>query len=130
LLHLVLPALLLTADADFVYFRGKALPEMCPFRTAFAIPCPTCGMTRGAVLALHGRLGESAAVNASAPVLVGAVLLLGVLLMLAGIFRMTGRDRGSDVTAKWIHHAGVAGGAAWMVLMAVNWVWELRAVLR
>ena len=130
LLHLVLVPLLLVADADFVYFHGKALPEMCPLRTVFGVPCPTCGMTRGVVLALHGHLAESASVNASAPVLVAAVLFLGILLSLAGGLRMTGRDRYSDLAAKWIQPAGIAAGLAWGVLLTVNWVWALHAALR
>jgi hypothetical protein len=67
LAHLAVAALLFTADRDFVYFGSKAMPEMCPFRKTFGLPCPTCGITRGVVLSLHGRLTDAVATNALLP---------------------------------------------------------------
>jgi hypothetical protein len=38
-------------------------PTLCGARLAFGIPCPLCGGTRGAALALRGRVRESVAYN-------------------------------------------------------------------
>lgn len=42
----------------------------CPVRCATGLPCPGCGLTRGAVALARGRWGESLAAHAFAPVLV------------------------------------------------------------
>jgi Protein of unknown function (DUF2752) len=49
---------------------------------------PLCGMTRGTVTVLHGRLGQAVSYNPASPLLVaGAVLTLGRWL----VGRLTGR---------------------------------------
>ena len=128
LAHLAVLPLALGADRDFVYFRGEALPEACSLRRVFGVPCPTCGMTRGVVLALHGRVGDSAATNASAPVLVGVALMLGSSLAGAGGLRLAGRGRAADGLTRWIRIAGLAGAGMWAVVLMLNWVAELRAL--
>ena len=125
LLHLVAVPLVLRADQDFVYFGSRALPEACALRAAYGIPCPTCRMTRGVVLALHGRLRESAAVNASAPVLVGLGLLLGLFVSANGGLQLAGRASLAARIRTWTLWIGVAGGAAWLLALAANWIAEL-----
>ena len=53
-------------------------PIMCGARLAFGLPCPLCGGTRGAALALRGEVGESVAYNPlSIPALAFAFWLMG-----------------------------------------------------
>ncbi len=55
---------------------GRPGPKICLLRHALGLPCPLCGLTRGASCGLHGRFLEAAAFNPLAlPLLVGAVLL-------------------------------------------------------
>lgn len=43
------------------------LPWRCPVAWAFGVPCPTCGLTRAARLALHGAIGASLAMFPAGP---------------------------------------------------------------
>ena len=53
-------------------------PTLCGARLAFGLPCPLCGGTRGAALALRGQIGESVAYNPlSIPALAFAIWLIG-----------------------------------------------------
>jgi Protein of unknown function (DUF2752) len=53
-------------------------PTLCWARLAFGIPCPLCGGTRGAALALRGRIGESVEYNPlSIPALAFAGWMIG-----------------------------------------------------
>jgi hypothetical protein len=62
LLQLVLAglALLLLSLWDPV---GTPGPVVCGSRRAFGVPCPFCGMTRGASMCLRGRPGEASSMN-------------------------------------------------------------------
>ena len=53
-------------------------PTLCGARLAFGLPCPLCGGTRGAALALRGQIGESVGYNPlSIPALAFAAWLIG-----------------------------------------------------
>jgi hypothetical protein len=128
LVHLAVVAMVLRADREFVYIGDHALPEACSLRKVYGIPCPTCGMTRGAVLALHGHVGESMATNAAAPVLIGVALLLGLTLATAGGLKLAGRERAAAWLTRWVRRAGLTGGALWVVALAANWIVTLRSL--
>jgi hypothetical protein len=126
LLHLIALPLVLRADREFVYFGSTALPEMCSLRKIYGIPCPTCGMTRGVVLTLHGQVKDAAATNAAAPVLAGVSLILGVFLMSSGGLRMARRERWAAKLTRWTRNIGITGSAGWVIALALNWIIELR----
>ena len=83
LASLALTRLAASADEAAVSFAGRGLPWLCPLRSLFGLPCPTCGMTRSVVLSLHGECGRAAALNPAGPLLVFGLLALGLLLLLA-----------------------------------------------
>ncbi len=53
-------------------------PTVCLMRHAVALPCPLCGLTRGASAALRGRVLAAAAFNPLALPLLTLAVLLGV----------------------------------------------------
>jgi hypothetical protein len=72
-LSLVLLGLAVLAVWDPVARPG---PKVCLLRHAVGLPCPLCGLTRGASSGLRGRFLEAASFNPLAlPLLVFAVLL-------------------------------------------------------
>ena len=58
----------------------------CPFKAAFGIPCPGCGMSTAVGLLLHGDWHGAIEVHAFAPIfLVGLVIVLGISLLPAAL---------------------------------------------
>lgn len=124
--HLAVAGLLFTADRDFVYFHARPLPEMCSFRKTFGLPCPTCGITRGVILSLHGKLTDAVATNAAAPVLVGAALSLGLCLLGMGVLQSAERRRAAERLANWTRRIGVTAAGTWFLVLVCNWIVELK----
>lgn len=48
-----------SADAIRVPWLGMELPDGCVYRAQLGIHCPTCGLTRSVITALHGELARS-----------------------------------------------------------------------
>lgn len=86
-------------------------PVLCPFRRLTGLPCPTCGLTRSWIAALHGRLGESVALHP-----LGPLTLVAAAAMAAGI-----DDRAPALTRR-LRSPAVVGS------MAAGWVaiWMIR----
>jgi hypothetical protein len=126
LLHLLAIPMVLRADREFVYFGSTALPEMCSLRKVYGVPCPTCGMTRGLVLSLHGQVQDAIETNAAAPALAALSLVLGMFLTSSGGLRLAGRERWAARLSRWIRYAGIGGGAGWALVLALNWAAALR----
>jgi hypothetical protein len=99
LLDALAARLLLSADENHVYFLGRALNWVCAFREKFGLPCPTCGMTRSMVLALHGDFLTAWTVAPGGPVLLAGLVAIGCALLLAAFTRVRGAAilRGSAV---------------------------------
>jgi len=54
----------------------------CPFKAAFGIPCPGCGLSTAVGQLLHGHLQAAMTTHAFAPVfLLGAILVLGISIL-------------------------------------------------
>jgi hypothetical protein len=86
LLELAATRLALTADDDFVYVLGHRINVVCAARKQFGVPCPTCGLTRGFVLTVHGRIREAWRLSPSGPLAVIGILAMGVtLVVFAGL---------------------------------------------
>ena len=128
LVHLAAFGLFFRTDLETVSFMGHVLPETCSWKTTFGVPCPTCGMTRGIVLAMHGRLADSYEVNRSALILVGSAFLVGVGLLSAGALRLRDQLQASAQLGCWTQRLGLAGGGLWVLMLAVNWTLVLRSL--
>ncbi len=93
-LQLLLARTVLSADASTAYFLGRPIPVLCGLRAHFGSPCPTCGMTRGMALTLHGQLAAAWHVHPGAPLLTGLWLGLAGGLVVAAL---QARRRGTVV---------------------------------
>ncbi len=117
--------LMLRADETSVYFLGHPIAWTCWMRTHLGVPCPTCGLTRGLVLSLHGRWGEAWRFFPAAPVaLVGALALASALLALAVC--QASESRMAQAGGR-IRKAALVWAAATAVLWIGGWV--LRVML-
>lgn len=75
-LNVLLSSLLLFAMAAVLVRYGGALtilPRVCLAQALFGIPCPGCGVTRGALAFIAGDVGRAWALNPGAPFLCAAV---------------------------------------------------------
>jgi hypothetical protein len=90
----------------------------CPLRTAFHVPCATCGMTRAFVRMVHGEVAGALRVSPlGAALCAGAVVLAGYAAL-----RLTVLPRGvrleTGVPTRWIARGAIA-------LAASNWAYLL-----
>jgi hypothetical protein len=118
LLELFVTSLVFTADSDFVYFLGRRINIVCAARQRFGVPCPTCGLTRGFVLTVHGRVGEAWRLSPTGPLAVGGILGMGIALL---VFASLERRRTSAELAgvkRWVQ----AGGLGYAGLATVIWI--------
>jgi hypothetical protein len=116
-----LARVLLTADMDRVYFLGRPILAVCAFRRATGLPCPTCGLSRSTVLALHGNLGAAWQVMPAGPVLVLGALAVAVALLIYAGAALAVRPASRQKARHWITRATVAYGAAAVVIWLGGW---------
>jgi hypothetical protein len=113
--------ILLAADLERVYFLGKPIWVACAFRRATGLPCPTCGLTRSTVLALHGNLGAAWHVMPAGPVLVLGALGIAVALLGYAAVAPSRRPASQATARRWITRAGLAYCAAAVVMWLGGW---------
>jgi hypothetical protein len=117
----VLARLLLSADAERVYWLGKPIAVVCAFRRGTGLPCPTCGLTRSTVLALHGDLGAAWQVMPAGPVFVLGALGIAVALLGYAALEPGWRPAARRSTRRWMARAGLAYGAVAVVMWLGGW---------
>jgi Protein of unknown function (DUF2752) len=112
-------------------------PTLCGSRLAFGIPCPLCGGTRGAALALRGHVAESIAYN---PLSIPALLFAFWLILRASIEVVSGNqiiiDRPRWLRVSTPYLITFALVATWVYLLmyrieddfASSWVGQLLAL--
>src|ERR1035438_9417441 len=108
LLELVVINLAFAADSDFVYFLGRRINVACAARQRLGVPCPTCGLTRGFVLTVHGRVGEAWRLSPTGPLAVGGILGMSIVLL---IFATLERRRTAAQLAgikRWVQTGALA----------------------
>jgi hypothetical protein len=117
---------LATATAERVFVFGRELRYVCLFRRAFNVPCPACGMTRGVLLTLHGRLADALRVNPAAPLLVAGVVAFACALLFVAIYQRRARD---PLSAGRLHArlrlAARAYAVSLFAVLFVHWIAEL-----
>src|SRR5215813_7710300 len=81
LLELVITSVAFTADDEFVYLFGHRINIVCASRKQFGIPCPTCGLTRGFVLTVHGRVKDAWRLSPTGPLAAIGIFGMGISLL-------------------------------------------------
>ncbi len=122
LLELVGIHLAFTADSDFVYFVGRRINIVCAARQHFGVPCPTCGLTRGFVLAVHGRVIEAWRLSPTGPLAVGGIAGMSIALL---IFASLERRRTPAQLAgmkRWVQTGALAYAAAATLIWLGSWI--------
>ena len=101
--------------ATAVYLSRQTGVEvvLCPFRLLTGLPCPTCGLTRGALALLAGKPLRAWTFN---PLLFTAIAIWLLLLLVRVAF---GRAVRLDLPRRQRRTAWVA----LVVLIAVNWAY-------
>ena len=129
LLELAAMRVIFTADNNFAYFVGHRIQVVCAARQHFGVPCPTCGLTRGIVLSLHGHIGEAWRLSPAGPLAVLGMLGMGFTLLAFGRLE---RRRTSDDLSRikcWIERSALAYGALATVIWISSWVSVITRLL-
>jgi hypothetical protein len=129
LAQLAAAAVALRADDLRVYAFGRPLAIACGVKARTGLPCPTCGLSRGVALSLHGDWARAWQFSPLGPLLVGglaasAAALLG--LALAQRFRPGAAGRVKSALGR----AAVAYAGAATAIWLASWASTLAAALR
>jgi Protein of unknown function (DUF2752) len=127
LAELAIARLLFDANAHIVTFHGTAFGAACAFRARFGIPCPSCGMTRAVVMALHGNLSGAIAMNPAGPVLVFTMLYFSAAMLWLSVRQSLGWR--SESTKRLIRWSSIALAAALVGTVYVHWFREVFATI-
>jgi hypothetical protein len=122
LLELAVTRLVLTADEDFVYVLGRRINIVCAARQRLGVPCPTCGLTRGFVLTVHGRIREAWRLSPTGPLAAIGILGMGVaLLVFAGLERRRA-PRQAAVMKRWVQAGALVYAALGTLIWGGSWL--------
>ena len=122
LFELLTARVMLTADHDFVYVAGHRIDVACPTRARYGIPCPTCGATRGFVLASHGRIGEGWNLSPSGPLLVIATFAMAMFLLGFAALQFAGMPTIAGDMRRWFQAAVIAYAALGVTVWISSWL--------
>ena len=120
--------LLVSGDENGVTVAGRPLDWVCAFRRQTGLPCPTCGMTRAAMLALHGEWWRAWRMSPGGAALMAGLAAAAMVLLGLSVVEWlgnakTGRAENSLRLAALVYAGGAAavwlGG--WMVQVAAAW---------
>jgi hypothetical protein len=112
----ILGWLALVAAAEWLAWRSRQPAELCLFKELTGLPCPTCGLTRGALALLHGHFAEAISFNplAFAILAVAAIWLLARLAL--GLRLHVALSRGERKVAGILAAALLLSNWAYLIL--------------
>jgi hypothetical protein len=129
LVQLAAARALLQADEARVYLMGHALQLQCAFRAATGLPCPTCGISRGIVMSVHGELARAWKLAPAAPFAVCGLAALSFGLLALGVARWAGRKDIELFARRWFPTTAFVYASALTLVWIGGWVAGLRAAL-
>lgn len=109
---------LLDGDAAGVRVLGRPLAIACGVRARFGVPCPTCGVTRGVVLAVHGAWADAWSLAPGAAMAVAGMVVLALALIVLGARQLAGHP----VSARWIRRPAVLWAGVTVAVWLIGWV--------
>jgi len=127
LLELLLAGLLFAADNDLVYFLGRPIHYVCSAKQRYGVPCPTCGLTRGFVLSVHGRIRQGWRLSPSGPLAAIGMLGLGTSLLVFASLQMKRPPVRQVRVEQYLRTGALSYAAAATVIWAASW---LSTILR
>ena len=116
---------LASATTERVYVLGYETHWTCFFRQLFALPCPGCGLTRGSLLALDGRISEAFALNPAAPLFVFGVIVFAAALLALALLRRARSPLAAALLRQRLRTGVRLYGALLGAVLLVNWLAEL-----
>jgi hypothetical protein len=122
LVELLATRLLLRADNDFVYFLGQRINYVCAAKQRFGVPCPTCGLTRGFVLTVHGRIPEAWRLSPTGPLAAMGMFALGTALLVLAVLQPRRKQVQIASMARWLRAGALAYVAAGTIIWAGSWL--------
>jgi len=122
LLELAAIRLAFTADDDFAYLLGRRINVVCAARQRFGVPCPTCGLTRGFVLTVHGHVGQAWRLSPAGPLAVLGMLGMGLALLAFGSLERRRTLAELSIVKRWIERSALAYGALATVIWISSWI--------
>ena len=122
LLELVITGVAFTADHDFVYFFGHRINIVCAARQRLGVPCPTCGLTRGFVLTVHGRVRDAWRLSPTGPLAVGGIFGMGIALLGFAGFERRRTPAQLAGMKRWLQTGALAYGGMATLIWIFSWV--------
>lgn len=117
LAQLALVGVLFTADQDFGYFLGHRINYVCAARQQYGIPCPTCGLTRGFVLTVHGNARDAWRLSPTGPLAAFGILGMGSMLLIYAALEQRRKQR----QLGWLRRSVQAGALAYVCAATLIW---------
>ena len=121
---------ILRADETTVWVLGRPIGWVCALRSRLGLPCPTCGLTRGLVLSLHGEWARAWHIAPAAPVAVCGLLAVSAGLLWLSATQVMGASRWEAGTKSILRYSTLAYAAAAIVVWLGGWAASLSAALR
>ncbi len=122
LAELAATSLLFTADQDFVYLLGHRINYVCAARQRYGIPCPTCGLTRGFVLTVHGRARDAWRLSPTGPLAATGMFGMGAMLLIYAALQQRRRRVQPSRMPRYVRAGALAYAGAGTLIWAVSWV--------
>jgi hypothetical protein len=122
ILELLTLRLLFTADASFVYLLGHRINIVCAARERFGVPCPTCGLTRGFILTLHGHLSDAWRLSPSGPLAVIGILAMSLSLLLVAWMSNRRAAHALSSAKRWVQTGALAYSGIACCVWISSWI--------
>jgi len=129
-LQAALGRMLLSADTARVYFLGRPILLECGLRARYGLPCPTCGMTRSVVMALHGDWLGAWSMAPGGVAAAAGMLLFGCAAFALAFSQWRRSVRWEGSLTRGIRRWAPLYGAAAAVVWLGGWAAQFDAALR